>query len=75
MVFEELYLLHPPLDFDFIFWDGFQLESSFSGRKLDPIKKLLKIRQEFEYKGYIVTHKSYGPPSMNVKIRQFLLDV
>jgi hypothetical protein len=25
MIFEELELLHPPLDFDFIFWDGFQL--------------------------------------------------
>jgi hypothetical protein len=41
MKFEDLYLLHPPLDFNFIFWDGFQLESTFSGRNLDQIEDVL----------------------------------
>ena len=51
MIFEELDLLHPPLDFDFIFWDGFQIESSFSGRNLNKIEDVLKIRHEFDCKG------------------------
>ena len=50
MKFEELYLLHPPLDFNFIFWDGFQLESSFSGRNIDLIEDVLRIRRRFECK-------------------------
>ena len=50
MKFEELYLLHPSLDFNFIFWDGFQLESSFSGRNLDQIDDVLYIRRRSECK-------------------------
>ena len=49
--FEDLYLLRPPLDFNFIFWDGFQLESSFSGRNLKKIEDVSKIRHRFECKG------------------------
>ena len=50
MIFEGLYLLHHPSDFNFIFWDGFQLESTFSGRNLDQIKDVLYIRRRFEWK-------------------------
>ena len=50
MNFEELYLLHPPLDFDFIFWDGFQLESILSGRNLVLIEDVLSISRRFECK-------------------------
>ena len=51
MMFEELDLLHPPLDFGFIFWDGVQLESSFSGRILNLIENVLNIGHGFECKG------------------------
>ena len=51
MIFEKLYLLYPPLDLNFAFWDRFQIESSLSGKNLDPIKGVLKVRQEFECKG------------------------
>ena len=51
MGIEEKFLIHPPLDFDFAFWDRFEIESSLSGRNLEPIEGGLKIRQEFECKG------------------------
>ena len=51
MIFEELYLPHPPLDFNLNFWDGLQLESSLSGRNLNKIEDVLKIRHEIECKG------------------------
>ena len=64
MIFEGLYLLHQPLDFNFIFWDGFQIESSFSGRNLDPKKGVLKVRHRFECKrcrfGLISLYKRLG---------------
>ena len=51
MIFEELYLLHPPSDFEFSFWDGFQLESSFGGRKLKLIQNVRKTWHAFQCKG------------------------
>lgn len=51
MIFEKIYLLHLRLDYDFVFWDGFQFESSSCGGNLDKTKDESKIRHRFQCKG------------------------
>ena len=62
MIFEELYLLHPPLNYNFIFWDGFQLDYGFNGRNLDSINGVLKVNKNLK------RLMSSIPPSLDLKI-------
>ena len=52
MNFEELDLLHPPLDFNFVCWVGFQPKSCLRGRNLNPIQGVRNSWQSFSCKGF-----------------------
>ena len=56
MIFEERFLIHPPLDFNFVCWVGSKFGYSFCSSNLKSIKVVRKLWHSFSCKGPIFGH-------------------